>query len=117
MHRLRFECNNRVRFAIEYEKSKQEAVRVQERQEMLARFQEERENLFASHTEALDDLHTNLSKQCETDTAKRVAEVETEANWRSLKLEIEWKLQETMLNVFIADAQKRLEEAVGYMNE
>lgn len=81
--------------------------------EILKLFQEERDQLLASHSEALDVLRSKMNKQCEIDMAARVSQAETEANLRSLELEIKWKLQEVLLNVFIEDAQKRLEDAVG----
>lgn len=82
---------------------------------MLALFQEERDELIASHLEALESLRLKMNQQCEIDCANQVSEAEAKANRRLIELEIKWKLEEILLNVFIADAQKRLEEAVGYV--
>lgn len=113
MIRHRFECANRIQFALENERNAHLAAGEQQRQEMLGMFQEERDQLIECQSAALDALQITMQAQCEADMLKRVVEVRDEENLKSLELEMQWKMQEILLQVFIADANKRMDEAVG----
>lgn len=113
--RLRFECQNRIQFALEMERKALLAAQEKERNEYLMKFQRQLDQLHANNLKELEKTRNKMNKECAIETAKRVAETEAEANRKMIEMEIKWKIQEVLLNVFIEDAQKRLEEAVGYV--
>lgn len=94
------------------EQTRQQLERERERGDLLAMFQEEREQLIEANAADLAARMAAMRRKCERETDARVRDEVDRAEQKCLETLCRWKVEEALLKAFIDDAQKRQVEAV-----
>lgn len=108
----RFECQQRLDFAVREEEAKQLLERERERNDLVAMFQDERDLLIEQQTAAVEALTQSLTQKCQQETDLRVAAEVARVERECMEIECKWRVEEMVLRVFIDHAQKVQESAV-----
>lgn len=109
---VRFECAHRLQFAVNQEREKQLRERETERRDLLAMFQEERDQMIRMHADAEHNIRKNDKQWCRKEIARQLDEQRKLVEKQCAEQECRWKVEEAILRTFLADAQERQNEAV-----
>lgn len=109
---VRFECAHRLQFAVNQERERQLHERETERRDLLAMFQEERDQMIRMHAEAEQNIRKADKQRCRNEIERHVAEQRKLDERLAIEQECRWKVEEAILRTFVADAQERQNEAV-----
>lgn len=110
----RFECENRLEFAVEQEKLKYEAIIQQQRAELLTIFQEERSQLIDAHNEEIECLKKNLKIKFDADFLCVKAELETMLEKKYIELDVKWQIDEQSLKAILEETKRDHENLILY---
>lgn len=101
----RFECNNRIKFAIEQEKIAHETALKQQRQDLLKMFQNDREDLLEESKIELETVKQNLTSEHklrrERDVRLSIEQIEHSSNEKINDLQKELDNTKNIVNVAV----------------
>lgn len=113
----RFECKNRIKFAVQQERLAHEAALKQQRQDLLKMFQRDREELIQDSKAELEALTTKLNSEHEVrremEVQKSVEETQLSANEKINELIERIRILENELS----DTDKIISEETEYVIE
>lgn len=108
----RFECAQRIKFSVKTEHLKQTRKRELERDQLMAAFQVERDQMTKSHKSAIESNAALLRRELQLDFDRRLREEVGRMENEGAENECRWQLEVAILKTFIADAQQRQDSAV-----
>lgn len=111
----RFECKNRIEFAVQQAEVRQRLQQTLKQEQMLQAFQEERDQLMEVHKENLRSMTAAMEEKYSNMANEKVAEASAEFERETLKLELRWRIEEQTYKAAMLEMERNAIAEVQYV--